>query len=60
VELATSRASRARLKAAAYSYLERHHALATAQASVRELVGLGNSSPRVAAELAQGPVAAPA
>jgi len=60
VELATSRASRARLQAAAYSYLERHHALATAQASVRELVGLGNSSPRVAAELAQGPVAAPA
>jgi polysaccharide biosynthesis protein PslH len=60
VELATSRASRARLKAAAYSYLERHHALATAQASVRELVGLGNRSPRVAAELAQGPVAAPA
>lgn len=58
VELATSRASRARLESAAYSYLERHHAIATAQAAVRELVGLGDSSPRVAAELAQGPVTA--
>ena len=60
VELATSRASRARLEAAAYSYLERHHALATAQAAVRELVGLGDPSPLVAAQVALDPVTAPA
>ena len=40
VELATSTASRARLRSAAYSYLDKHHGLATAQAAVRELVGL--------------------
>jgi glycosyltransferase involved in cell wall biosynthesis len=50
VELATSRASRARLQAAAYTYLERHHALATAQGAVRALVGLGDPSTRMAAE----------
>ena len=60
VELATSRAARARLEAAAYSYLERHHALATAQAAVRVLIGLSDSAPRVAAEPALDPVAAPA
>jgi glycosyltransferase involved in cell wall biosynthesis len=42
VELATSRASRARLRAAAYEYLERHHGLATAQEAIRELVGLSS------------------
>ena len=60
VELATSRPSRARLRAAAYAYLERHHALATAQAAVRELVGLADSSPRIAAEPALHPATAPA
>ena len=60
VELATSGASRARLQAAAYSYLERHHAIATAQSAVRELVGLGDSPPQVAAEEALDPVTAPA
>lgn len=60
VELATSRASRARLQAAAYSYLEQHHALATAQAAVRELVGLGDPSPRIVAEPALHPATAPA
>ena len=60
VELATSRASRARLQAAAYSYLEQHHALATAQAAVRELVGLGDPSPRIVAEPALQPATAPA
>jgi glycosyltransferase involved in cell wall biosynthesis len=48
VELATSRASRARLRAAAYGYLERHHALATAQAAIRRLVGLADWSSCVA------------
>jgi len=60
VELATSRASRARLRAAAYSYLEQHHALATAQAAVRELVGLGDSPPRIAAGPVLHPATAPA
>lgn len=60
VELATSRASRGRLQAAAYSYLEQHHALATAQAAVRELVGLGDPSPRIGAEPALHPATAPA
>ena len=56
VELATSHASRARLRDAAYSYLERHHALATAQATVRALVGLTDASPRIAV----GPALRPA
>ena len=60
VELATSRALGARLQAAAYSYLERHHALATAQAAVRDLVGLGELSPRIAAGPALHPATAPA
>ena len=59
VELATSRASRERLQAAAYAYLERHHAIATAQAAVRELVGL-DLSRGIAAEPALHPVTAPA
>lgn len=40
VELATSPASRERLRAAAYEFLERHHGLATAQAAVRQLIGV--------------------
>jgi glycosyltransferase involved in cell wall biosynthesis len=60
VELATSGASRARLQAAAYSYLEGHHALATAQAAVRDLIGLDDPSPHVAAESALYSVTAPA
>ena len=40
VDLATSPETRARMRAAAYSYLEEHHALATAQASVRAIIGL--------------------
>lgn len=60
VDLATSRASRARLQAAAYSYLERHHALGTAQGAVRELVGLGDVSPRIAVDPALHPATAQA
>jgi polysaccharide biosynthesis protein PslH len=60
VDLATARESRARLQTAAYAYLERHHALATAQATVRELVGLGDLSPGIAAEPALHPATAPA
>ena len=40
VELATSPNTRARMRAAAYSYLEEQHGLATAQPAVRALIGL--------------------
>lgn len=51
VALATSRDARARMRAAAYAYVERHHSVAAAQAVVRELVGLGRSSLQVSAEV---------
>jgi glycosyltransferase involved in cell wall biosynthesis len=38
--LATSPETRARLRSAAYAFLEQHHGLSTAQAAVRGLVGL--------------------
>ncbi len=50
VELATSRATRARLRAEAYAYLERHHALATAQVAIRELVGAERVRQRIAGD----------
>ncbi len=40
VELATSPATRERMRTAAYAYLAEEHALSTAQAAVRDLVGL--------------------
>jgi glycosyltransferase involved in cell wall biosynthesis len=39
VELATSRAQRARLREAGYAFLEKHNRLAVAQAAVRALLG---------------------
>jgi polysaccharide biosynthesis protein PslH len=60
VELAISHASRARLQAAAYSYLERHHSLATAQEAVRDLLGLRVRSPGIAADPELDPVNLPA
>ena len=41
VELATSPATRARLRAAAYAFLDQRHGLLAAQAAVRQLVGGG-------------------
>jgi len=45
VELATSPDARARMRSAAHAYLEQHHALATAQAAVRDLMGLRQPRP---------------
>jgi glycosyltransferase involved in cell wall biosynthesis len=50
VELATSPESRARLRAAAYAFLEQHHGLPGAQAEVRQLVGLADAPETVNAE----------
>ena len=44
VQLAESASLRARLRAAAYEFLEQHHQLASAQAAVRELIGLSEPS----------------
>jgi glycosyltransferase involved in cell wall biosynthesis len=41
VELATSPETRARLRAAAYAFLDQHHGLPAAQLAVRQLVGEG-------------------
>ena len=41
VELATSPETRARLRAAAYTFLDQHHGLPAAQLAVRQLVGEG-------------------
>ena len=50
VELATSPETRARLRAAAYAFLEQHHGLASAQAAVRQLVGLAEAQETVNTE----------
>jgi glycosyltransferase involved in cell wall biosynthesis len=44
VEVATSADVRARLRAAAYAFLEEHHQLSNAQAAVRELIGQRDTS----------------
>jgi glycosyltransferase involved in cell wall biosynthesis len=46
IELATSNASRARIRAAAYAFLEQHNRLAEAQAAVAALLGCGPTSGR--------------
>lgn len=50
VELATSPETRARLRSAAYAFLERHHGLLAAQAEVRQLVGLTGAPVGIAAD----------
>jgi glycosyltransferase involved in cell wall biosynthesis len=45
VELATSTASRARLRTAAYAFLEERHGLGAAQTAVRQLLGLRETIP---------------
>jgi glycosyltransferase involved in cell wall biosynthesis len=58
VALATSSATRARLRAAAYRYIEEHHGLETAQGVMRELLGVGAASHVTHAEARLQPVAA--
>src|SRR5205814_30448 len=61
VEVLTSADCRDRLRTAAYAYLEQHHGLPTAQAAVRELLGLRETLTREAPEEASlQPAALPA
>ena len=60
VDLLTSREVRARMRAAAYAYLEERHGMATAQAAVRELVGLERPSLQMSAEAPVEAAAVPA
>ena len=48
------------MREAAYAYLAEHHALALAQAAVRDLVGLGLSAPDTSARTVPQPATVPA
>jgi len=59
VDVLTSPAARVRLRAAAYAYLDAHHALPSAQTAVRALIGLAEPS-RIDAHARPEPAAVPA
>jgi len=60
IQLLTSPQTRTRMREAAYAYLAEHHALALAQAAVRDLVGLGLSAPDTSARTVPQPATVPA
>jgi len=60
VELATTAETRARMRAAAYAYLEASHGLGVAQATVARLIGLSESLPGPSARTSVQPAPAAA